>query len=91
MEKLRKQVQRARRRLILEQFLSRLVWCLFAAFGVAALAIAVPKVIVLTGLPANWSAVWLASAAGAGMLAAVVWTWLVRRNELDAAIEIDHR
>ena len=30
MEKLRKQVQRARRRLILEQFLSRLVWCLFA-------------------------------------------------------------
>lgn len=91
MDKLRRQVQRAQRRLILEQFLSRLVWCLFAAFAVAAVAIAVPKVFVVNGLPANWSAIWLGSAAGAGVLAAAVWTWLVRRNELDAAIEIDLR
>ena len=91
MEKLRKQVQRAQRRLILEQFLGRLVWCLFGAFAVAPVAIAVPKVFVLSGLPAQWSAIWLAAAAGAGVLAAIVWTWVVRRNEIDAAIEIDLR
>lgn len=91
MDKLHKQVQRARRRLILEQFLARLVWCMFAAFAVAALAIAVPKVFVVSALPAHWSATWLAGAAGAGLIAAVVWTWLVRRDELDAAVEIDLR
>jgi hypothetical protein len=91
MEKLRKQVQRARRRLILEQFSTRLIWCLFAAFAVAAVAVAVPKIFVVAGLPANWSAIWLGSAAVAGVLSAAIWTWLVRRNELDAAIEIDLR
>ena len=32
MDQLREQVARARRRLVLEQFLGRLVWCLLGAF-----------------------------------------------------------
>lgn len=91
MNELREQVTRARRRLVLEQFLSRSVWCLFAALVVAAVAIAVPRVIAITGLPAHWDVLWLANALGVGLFAAALWTFLVRRSELDAAIEIDRR
>ena len=91
MNELRDQVARARRRLVLEQFLAHSVWCLSAALAVAAVAIAVPRVIAIAGLPDRWDAVWLASALGAGLLAAAVWTIVSRRTALDAAIEIDRR
>ncbi len=45
MDQLRKQVARARRRLIIEQFLGRLIWCLLGALSLAAIAIAAPRVI----------------------------------------------
>ena len=91
MDKLLSQVRRARRRLVLEQFLSRLVWCLFGTLLVAAVAIAVPKVIVLDNLPAWWANAWLGGAAAAGVIAAIVWTLATRRSALDAAMEIDRR
>ncbi|MEX2168589.1 MAG: hypothetical protein WD851_04725 [Pirellulales bacterium] len=91
MDKLLSQVRRARQRLVLEQFLSRLVGCLFGTLLVAAVAIAVPKVIVLENLPAWWANAWLGSAAAAGVIAAGVWTLAARRTSLDAAMEIDRR
>ena len=61
MNELREQIARAQRRLVLEQFLARSVWCLFAALAVAAVAIAVPRVDLSSRslLPAHWDYLWL--------------------------------
>jgi putative flippase GtrA len=91
MDQLRQQVARARRRLILEQFLSRTVWCLLGVLTVATIAIAVPRLIAINNLPANWDMTWLLGSLGAGLLVAAVWTFITSRSSLDAAIEIDRR
>src|SRR5437868_6646569 len=91
MDQLRKQVARARRRLIIEQFLGRLIWCLLAALSLAAIAIAAPRVAVIEGLPANWDLGWLISGFVAAVFGAGVWTFVHNRSPIDAAIEIDRR
>ncbi len=91
MNELREQIARARRRLVLEQFSARSVWCLFAALVVAAVAIAVPRFVSIANLPQQWDAIWFAAAIGGGLVAAAVWTMISRRTALDAAIEIDRR
>jgi hypothetical protein len=88
---IRKQVDRARRRLWLELFLGRLTTCLFIALAAAAIAIAVPKLFIIENLPQQWAAWCLAGATGAGILTALAWTLVRGRSELDAAIEIDRR
>ncbi len=91
MDTLRSQVARARRRLVIQQFLGVLVWCLFATLLVAALAIGMQK-IWLVGIDGwQWAASWLGGAVVLGLLAAIVWTRLFRLPELDAAIELDRR
>jgi hypothetical protein len=91
MDQLRQQVARARQRLVLEQFLGRLAWCLLGALSLAALALAVPRILVIEGLPANWDTLWLWGAVAGGVLTAIVWTVISNRGPLDAAIEIDRR
>jgi len=91
MDQLRKQVARARRRLIIEQFLVRLVWCLLAALSLTAVAIAAPRVVVIERLPANWDFGWLLGGFGAAVLGATIWTFLQNHSPIDAAIEIDRR
>jgi hypothetical protein len=88
---LHEQVRRARRRLVWEQFLSRSVLCLFVGLAIAAVAVALPRLFVIGGLPAYWESVWLLGALGGGVLAAGVWTFLSRHSALEAAIEIDRR
>jgi hypothetical protein len=91
MDQLRKQVARARRRLIIEQFLSRLIWCLLGALSLAAIAIAVPRVAVIEGLPTNWDYGWLVGGFAAAVIFAATWTFISNRSPIDAAIEIDRR
>ena len=91
MDQLRKQVARARRRLIIEQFLRRLVWSLLTALGLAAVAVALPRVVAIENLPERWDAYWLAGGLIAAVLSAAGWTILSNRSPLDAAIEIDRR
>ncbi len=91
MEKLLAQVRRAHVRLLLEQFLQRSVWGLFVALIAALVAIAVPRLFVIEGLPAAWDRGWLFGAAGAGVLVAAVWTWISHRSRIDAAMELDGR
>jgi hypothetical protein len=88
---IRKQVSRARRRLWIELFLHRLIRCWFVALLAAAIAIGIPKLVAIAGLPAEWTALWLGGAVASGVLVALVWTWLRGRTELDAAMEIDRR
>lgn len=91
MNELRELIARARRRLILEQFLARSVWCLFAALVAAAVAIALPRLVTIENLPARWDAICFVLAIGLGVAAAAIWTLIQSRSPLDAAIEIDRR
>src|SRR5262245_22309311 len=91
MDQLRQQIARARRRMILEQFLGRLVWCLFGALTLATIAIAAPRIVAIENLHPDWDTYWLAGALGAGFLTAVAWTFIKSRSQLDAAMEIDRR
>ena len=90
METLIKQVAQARRRLMLVRFLTALAWCWTAGLLVAAVAIAAAKLFPIGG-GANWGGVWISGALAAGLLAAGIWTWIVRPDPLLAAIELDHR
>jgi len=91
MDQLAKQVRRARRRLMWQQYLGSLPACLFVTFLVALLAIVVPKLLTLPVGGMAWSASWLAGAMTVGLSAAAIWCQVKRRSELDAAIEIDRR
>ena len=89
METLKKQVRRAYRRLVFQQFLRIASWCLFATLLVAALIVGANKLWPFTTQVADWH--WVAGAAGVGLVAAFVWTLITRRSTLDAAIELDKR
>ena len=91
METLRKQVARARRRMIVGQFFAALAWCWFAALLVAALAIGATKIWPLEIDSWIWAAAWIGGSLAAGVIVAAFWTWLRRDDPLTAAIEIDHR
>lgn len=91
MDQLIEQVERARRRLVMQQFLGRLVRCLFATFCLAAVAIAVPKLFVIEGLPELWAEGWLIGSAVVALVAAMIWTLGRQKTTLEAAMEIDTR
>ena len=91
MQELKNQVRQARRRLLLEQFLRNVSWSLFAALCVAALALGIPKLWHLPVDAQTWTIVWIAGATAAGLIVAGVWTFVIRRSTIDAAIEIDRR
>jgi hypothetical protein len=90
-DKIKHQVAVAHRRLVVQQFLAIVAGTLFATLLVAAGGLAVPKLWVLPLEPAVWNWSWVAGGAAAGLLAASIWTWFVRRSAIDAAIEIDRR
>ncbi|MFI4874843.1 MAG: hypothetical protein ACIALR_05880 [Blastopirellula sp. JB062] len=91
MDKLQKQIGAARFRLNAQQFLERLIWSLLLAYAAAAIALAAPKIWPLGVDGEVWKWSWLGGAAAVGLLGAVVWTYVVRRNALEAALEIDLR
>lgn len=91
MEEIKRQVSRARRRLIMQQFVSVAVWALFAALLLAAIGLATPKIWALSLDQQVWLASWVGGSVAVGLLIAGVWTYFIRRSALDAAIEIDLR
>lgn len=91
MDTLRKQVRRAQRRLMLQQFLIALTWSLFGTLLIAAIAVAVPKIWALPVRGDLWALGWIGGALGAGCLIAAAWTYWTRHDSLDAALEIDRR
>jgi myosin heavy subunit len=91
MEEIKRQVGRARRRLIGEQFLTIAIWSLFSALLVGAIALAVPKIWALPLEHNAWMYGWLGGSLTVGLLVAIVWTYAVRRSSIEAAIELDRR
>jgi hypothetical protein len=91
MDQILEQVSRARRRLWLELFLNRLTTSWFVGLSVALVALAIPKLVAISGLPANWSLWCITIGLGAGTIAALVWTLVDNKSTLDAAVELDSR
>ncbi len=91
MEEIKRQVNRAQRRLIGQQFLSIVVWSLFATLLIAAIGLAIPKIWALELNQDIWNYSWLGGSISVGLLTAIIWTYVVRRSSIDAAIELDRR
>lgn len=91
MEEIKRQVGRAQRRLIGQQFLSIVVWSLFATLLIAAIGLAVPKIWALNLKADVWTWSWIGGGLAVGLVAASIWTYVVRRSSIDAAIELDRR
>jgi hypothetical protein len=91
MEEIRRQVAAARRRLVMQQFLGILPWALLIALVIAVIGLAVPKFWIIYVDSNTWIASWLGGAVAAGLFFAIGWTMAVRRQAMDAAIELDRR
>lgn len=91
MDIIRQQVSQARRRLTFQTFLGIVTWSLFATLLAAVLGLAVPKIWPLQLDPQTWVWSWVGGALSAGLLVALVWTYVARQNALIAAIELDRR
>src|SRR5881394_594448 len=93
MEEIRRQVGRARRRLVLEQFFRVAGWSLFTTLLLAAIGLAIPRIWALAiEQPVwAWDWSWIGGGIGVGLAMAAIWTYAIRRSRLDAAIELDRR
>jgi chemotaxis protein histidine kinase CheA len=91
MNDLKKQVQLAQRRLLVQRFLSIVPWTLFGMFLLAAAAILLKKLIPLQVAGQTWTVSWIVGGAIGGLVLAGLMTLWHRSTLLNAAIEIDHR
>src|SRR5262245_59672111 len=91
MEEIKRQVGRAQRRLVLQQFFRVFGWSLFTTLLLAAIGLAIPRIWVLSGDQQIWDWSWIGGGIAAGLAMAAIWTCIIRRTRLDAAIEIDRR
>lgn len=91
MNEIKKQVQRAHRRLVMEQVVRVLTWTVLAALLVALGGLLVPKIWPLEVDSRRWSLAWIGGGLAAGIIAGLVWTWVFRRRPWDAAVELDRR
>jgi septal ring factor EnvC (AmiA/AmiB activator) len=91
MEEIKRQVTTARRRLILQQFLAVVPWTLFATLLLAFCAIGVTKIWPVNLDQTTWAWSWIGGSIATGLVVAGVWTYFVRCDTLNAAVEIDRR
>jgi hypothetical protein len=91
MDEIKRQVGRAHRRLVFQQFLFVAGWSLFATLLIAAIGLAVPRIWVVAVDRNAWDLSWALGGVAAGFVLAGTWTWIIRRSRLDAAIELDRR
>ena len=91
MEEIKRQVTAARRRLILQQFLAVVPWSLFATLLLAVCAIGATKIWPVNVDQTIWTWSWIGGSFAVGVLIATIWTYIVRYDRLNAAIEIDRR
>src|SRR5436190_8198051 len=91
MEEIKRQVGRAQRRLVLQQFWRVFGWSLFTTLLLAAIGLAIPRLWVMGVDQRAWDWSWIGGGIGVGLAMAAIWTYGIRRTRLDAAIEIDRR
>ena len=96
MNEIKKQVNRAHRRIVFGHFVAIVCWSLFVGLLLAATALAVPKIWHLDFLDSatafqTWSYAWITGGLLGGILFAVVWTIFGKPSHLSTAVEVDQR
>lgn len=91
MDTLQKHIRKAQWRMILQQFVARLIICLSVTLTLAAIAVILPKLWPLGLDRSVWMWSWLGGGAALGVIASIVWTYLSHTSALAAAIEMDIR
>ncbi len=91
MDAIRKQARVARRRLLVESFLSYLPWTLGPAMGLAMVGVVIPKLMYVGTDSTVWFASWMIGAAVIGVLTNTILSLLGRPSLADAAVEVDRR
>jgi hypothetical protein len=91
MQTIRNQVQKAWRRLWLQNFVSAFGWALLACFSACFIALLLPKLVYLPYTFASWSRIWMIGSGVAAIVASLLYASWKRPTELRAAIELDRR
>ena len=78
MEQITRQINRARRRLLLQRFLNITAVWLFVFLMIAAVAILVPKMRAMEIDHSQWMSAWLLAAIGVSIVGGAITTWLNR-------------
>ena len=90
-EEIKRQVGRAQRRLVMQQFWRVFGWSLFTTLLLAAIGLAIPRIWIINVEQRVWDWSWIGGGIAVGLLMAGIWTYWIRRTQIDAAIEIDRR
>lgn len=96
MNEIKKQVNRAHRRIIFGRFVAIVYWSLFVGLLLAVTALAVPKIWHLDFLDSatslqTWNYAWVAGGLLGGILFAIIWTVFGKQSHLSTAVEVDQR
>ena len=96
MNEIKKQVNRARLRILLVEFTTACCWSLFAGLLFATIALIIPKIWHLGFLDSAiasqaWNYSWMIGGLTAGLLGPFLWVVLRRQSQMAAAVEVDHR
>jgi hypothetical protein len=91
MDPILRQINRARRRLLVQRFVNTTAIWMFALLMIAAVAMLVPKMGALQVNQSQWISAWLIGAICVSVLGGALSTWLSGAGSLDAAIEVDRR
>lgn len=91
MDHVLRQAKAARRRLTSERFFKFLPWTCLVALLVAAVGIALPKLVSIQADPTIWVSSWLGSCLAVALITTICLTFIGRPSATDAASEIDRR
>lgn len=91
MEEIKNQVSSARWSLTMQRWVEVMPWCLFAGLLIAAIGILVPKIWFVDFEETSYFWSWVAGSIGGALVLSILLTWLQRRDELEAAMELDRR
>lgn len=86
-----RQAKIARRRLTIHRFFQYLPWVMLIALSVAALGVALPKMVVVEADPQIWLISWLGGCSAVGLLTSVVLSFVGRPGLSESAAEVDRR
>ena len=91
MNEIQRQVRAARRRLNLQTFLRVIAVSLTIGFVIALVGVAIPRLWVVPVAPEVWTWSWIGGGAAVGVFGGWLYAFVRRRNDLQAAIELDKR
>ncbi len=91
MDTLNERISEAHRRLVTQQWLGRLGQSLAVMLSIAMVAIALPRFVLIEGLPANWDMAWIIGSIVTAFIGSGIWSYFNHTSRDEAAVEVDLR